>query len=110
MVDWWYALLILGAVLIVALLVALGIEVISAILSLVVKLFPLIADAIDYLGLGAVPVLGDLLDAAVFLYLLYKYRSPASAISLAELIPAVDFLPLHVVSWVASYATRRKAE
>ena len=67
-------------------------------------------DAVDYIGIGAVPVLGDILDAATSLALWrllgVKYTAPTGL----EFIPGSDFLPIHITSVGVAYLHNKKGE
>ena len=53
-------------------------------------------DAIDFLGLGLIPILGDVLDVVAALYF-YRFVGIVGLAGLVELIPLADILP----TWTA---------
>lgn len=65
-------------------------------------------DLIDLTGIGAIPVLGDLLDIATSGLLWKTIGTRKTALMLLEFIPGLDFLPTYtvVVGW--SYIQREK--
>ncbi len=60
-------------------------------------IFAVIIDALDYVG-GAIPILGDFLDVVGVTIFAVSGMGFVSAIGLLELIPFVDFLPIHVLA------------
>ncbi|MFB6203724.1 MAG: hypothetical protein ABEK01_04515, partial [Candidatus Nanohaloarchaea archaeon] len=60
-------------------------------------------DILDYTGVGAVPIAGDILDLIVSSLYLVELHFFEFIVSLAELIPAVDFLPVHTVAATIVY-------
>ena len=53
-------------------------------------------DAIDFLGIGLIPIVGDVIDVVAALYF-YKFVGLVGLTGLVELIPLVDILP----TWTA---------
>ena len=49
-------------------------------------------DIIDFLGIGLIPIVGDVIDVAAALYF-YKFVGVVGLAGLVELIPFVDILP-----------------
>ena len=49
-------------------------------------------DVIDFLGLGLIPIVGDVLDVVAALYF-YKFVGIVGLTGLIELIPLADILP-----------------
>jgi hypothetical protein len=60
-------------------------------------------DILDYMGIGAVPITGDLLDIAVSGSFFLTGHTLSMIVSLFELYPGVDFLPVHTISWFIVY-------
>ena len=64
-------------------------------------------DLLDWLLVGMIPLVGDVLDVVGFLYFYFKAKvSYVAAIGAIELIPGLDILP----TWTAIglYAARRQ--
>ena len=60
----------------------------------------LVLDGLDYVG-GWLPIVGDVLD--VFgVIVLYKLIGPVAVLGIAELVPALDFLPVFTGTVVIS--------
>ncbi len=72
----------------------------------VALIIALVLDAIDYV-VGWIPILGDALD--VFgIVVLYMMIGPIAILGAAELIPALDFLPIFTGTVVLSKIMRRE--
>jgi len=66
----------------------------------------LVLDAVDYV-VGWIPIFGDVLD--VFgVVILYKLIGPVAVLGIAELVPALDFLPIFTGAVVISKLMRKK--
>lgn len=66
------------------------------------------SDALDYLALGTIPILGDVLDAITSLALAPLIQWHA-AIGLLELVPLVDLAPTWTVAVATAYLRSRHA-
>lgn len=60
--------------------------------------FALFLDIADIIAFAWIPVIGDVLDIIGIAILFLLVRNPIVLISAAELIPGVDFLPMHTVA------------
>lgn len=63
-------------------------------------------DGIDYLGVGSLPVAGDVLDLASSALLFPLIGGYEPFLTLAELIPGVDLLPTYTVLVLWSWHRR----
>jgi len=61
-------------------------------------IFALFLDVADIIAFAWIPVIGDVLDIIGIVILFILVRNPIVLISASELIPGVDFLPMHTVA------------
>ena len=63
-------------------------------------------DIIDWLAVGFIPILGDIIDIAGSVYF-YKMLGPLGAAGLIELIPGLDILPTFTLLGAAAVFKKR---
>lgn len=68
-----------------------------------------ISDLMDYTPLGALPIIGDAIDAAT-LPILYRLIGRFSVAGLLEFIPLVDLLPTYTIAVAVAYFRARKKQ
>jgi hypothetical protein len=68
-----------------------------------------ISDLIDYTAVGALPVIGDAIDA-VTIFILYALIGKSSIIGVAEFIPFIDLFPTYTVAVAWAYYRARKKQ
>lgn len=56
----------------------------------------LVLDAVDWIAVGLIPVLGDIVDV-VGAFIWYRLIGPLGIASLIELVPLVDILPTNML-------------
>ena len=67
-----------------------------------------IADMLDYLVIGAIPIYGDILDLIV-MGILFKLIGPLSLAGIIELVPVVgDLVPTYTVAVIGAYVFNKR--
>jgi len=68
-----------------------------------------ISDAIDFVGFGWLPIIGDVLDIATS-FILYRWIGYYAIFGAGELVPIVvgDLLPLHTGSVMIAYVRSKR--
>lgn len=80
-------------------LLVLGVWLFAKLLPFIALLLALFNDFLDFMGIGCVPIVGDLIDIITSAFLMIAYGVPG-AIALLELIPGIDILPIMIVTGV----------
>jgi len=62
----------------------------------------LLLDSVDWLGFGAIPVIGDIIDLVGVAYF-WRVLGPIALAGLIELIPVADILPTYTALGVYAY-------
>ena len=100
----WIVIGIVGLII----LVIVSFYVIPRILPVIAIALAVINDLLDLGLIGTVPITGDVLDIITSIVLAIGLRKIYTAISLAELIPGIDFLPIHTLSAILSLTIGKK--
>jgi hypothetical protein len=66
----------------------------------------LLFDLFDWIGLGMIPVFGDVIDAVAMIYWV-KVIGPAGLAEAIEFIPGADILPTNIVFGLYADSKRR---
>jgi hypothetical protein len=66
----------------------------------------LLFDLFDWIGLGMIPVYGDVIDAIAMIYWI-KVIGPAGFIDAVEFIPGADILPTNILLGLYADSKRR---
>jgi hypothetical protein len=66
----------------------------------------LLFDLFDWIGLGMIPVFGDVIDAVTMIYWV-KVIGPAGLAEAIEFVPGADILPTNVVLGLYADSRRR---
>ena len=66
----------------------------------------LLFDLFDWMGLGMIPVFGDVIDAVAMIYWV-KVIGPAGLAEAIEFIPGADILPTNIVFGLYADSKRR---
>lgn len=69
----------------------------------------IVADLLDYTAVGALPVIGDALDA-VTIPILYALVGKSSILGAVEFVPFLDLFPAYTVAVVWAYYKARKKQ
>jgi hypothetical protein len=64
-------------------------------------------DLFDWIGIGMIPIIGDVVDAAATIFW-YKVVGPIGLTSAIEIIPGLDILPTNIA--IGLYADYRGAK
>ena len=79
-------------------------------IELITLLVCLSLDLVDYfIPIMMTPIVGDVLDFMAFVFCVL-YFDWASVITLAELLPGLDILPLYSITWLTWYLYRRRRQ
>lgn len=67
-------------------------------------------DLLDFLAVGAIPGLGDVLDIGTTGLIYYLTGEPITLANAAELVPGADFLPLCSAATLVAYFKNKGGE
>lgn len=65
-------------------------------------------DMLDFLAVGAIPVLGDILDLGTAGLAYYLTGEPITLATAAEIVPGADFLPISSIATLYAYFKRKE--
>ncbi|MEM3870968.1 MAG: hypothetical protein QXE05_00160 [Nitrososphaeria archaeon] len=65
-------------------------------------------DMLDFLAVGAIPGLGDILDLGTAGLAYYLTGEPITLATAAEIVPGADFLPISSIATLYAYFRRKE--